>query len=139
MEPRKLSDLPAARSIFDEIKDLIPETRDKGLSRTSDKTVRQAEVIQEDIYGNRTYGGKLLEDKISSLIREMNVGEDWKGRLVYWPKNTKLLNDRKQGYLIPLYDIFLNPGGALREGDYIYITNEPVLSAGAAAISLYLV
>lgn len=78
METRKLCDLPAAEraeSIFNEIKDMIPEARDKRISRTSEDSVRQAEIIREDKHGNRTYGGDLLEVKISSLIQEMNVGE----------------------------------------------------------------
>ena len=66
---------------------------------------------------------------------ELTSYQGWGYRLVYFWKPTKLINDRKQGYLIPLSkDITLTPGGLLHEGFYTYITNDPTLSSGATAI-----
>jgi hypothetical protein len=58
-----------------------------------------------------------------------------KFRLIYWSKrSTRLRNEHRTGYLIPLsQDITLNPGGVVLEvGSYAYIENEPILSQGAA-------
>ena len=142
MEPKPLPD--EAEQIRKEIKEMVPETASK-------PPEVQAELIHKDNNGNKRYGGGLLEGKISRLkeilkIEEVSVSVDfsehlidctqhWDGRLRYWSKPTKLVNDRKEGYLIPLSDdINVNPGGKLQGGWYIQVTNEPILSSGAAAI-----
>lgn len=54
---------------------------------------------------------------------------------MHFSKDTKLENAQKEGYLIILSNnITITPGGVLEEGSYIYIVNEPVLSAGATVI-----
>ncbi|CAG8037317.1 unnamed protein product [Penicillium nalgiovense] len=119
-----------AEEIRKEIKQMIPETAlpPKQFNPT------QAELLNEDENGNRRYGGDLLALKIAVLTGGMKIGTGWKWRVLYWSKAAKLINERKQGYLIPLKDIDLNPGGKLHEGDYIDVTNEPELSSEAAAV-----
>ncbi|KAI2726502.1 hypothetical protein CBS147333_6056 [Penicillium roqueforti] len=66
---------------------------------------------------------------------KLQIGTDWRWHLVHFSKDTKLENVRKEGYLIVLSNtITITPGGVLKEGSYIYIINEPVISAGATAI-----
>jgi hypothetical protein len=134
-----------AEQIRSEIKQMIPET---ALS-SKISVATQAELLDEDEHGNRRYGGDLLAVKIAALTGKMEIGtvsisfglrgfrltvKGWKWRVLYWSKTAKLINERKQGYLIPLKDIDLNPGGTLYEGRYIDVTNEPELSSEAAAV-----
>ncbi|PYH98828.1 hypothetical protein BO71DRAFT_370605 [Aspergillus ellipticus CBS 707.79] len=129
MEFQKLSQ--AAEDVRQEIVDMIPETT----TLTDQPTNISATLLEEDENGTKTYGGDLLARKIYELISNMDIGTGWKWRLLYWSKRLELLNDRKQGYLLPLSEkIIMSPGGALLAGFYAHITNEPILSSGAAAI-----
>ncbi|CAG7937460.1 unnamed protein product [Penicillium nalgiovense] len=119
-----------AEDIRQEIKGMIPETA----ILADQPSKNQATILKEDKNGTKAYGGDLLAGKISRLTGKMGIGIGWRFRLVYWSEPTKLLNDRKQGYLIPLKDITLTPGGILEERFYVEVTNEPLLSSGAAAI-----
>lgn len=94
-------------------------------------------IIEEDkTNGYKAYGGEPLARKIAQLADKMNIGVGMgrKWRLIYWSKqSTRLRNEHKSGYLIPLsQDITLNPGGVLEIGSYAFIENEPILSQGAA-------
>jgi hypothetical protein len=65
----------------------------------------------------------------------IKIDQRWGYRLVHFPKSTKLINDeQKQGYVIPLNDLTLTPGGVLEEGFYTYITDDPTVSQGATAV-----
>ncbi|CAI7657637.1 unnamed protein product [Penicillium palitans] len=127
MFPQELPE--AAERIRKEIKGMIPET-----AILADQPSENQAKILNDENGTKAYGGDSLAGKISRLTGKMGIGIGWRFRLVYWSEPTKLLNDRQQGYLIPLKDITLTPGGTLRERYYAEVTNEPLLSSGAAAI-----
>ncbi|KAJ5288051.1 hypothetical protein N7478_003737 [Penicillium angulare] len=113
------------------IVDMIPETT----TLSDQPTDTLATLLEEDDNGTKTYGGDRLAGQIHQLISKMEIGTGWKWRLIYWSKRLELLNDRKQGYLLPLSEkILISPGGTLYAGFYVYLTNEPILSSGAAAI-----
>ncbi|KAJ5244517.1 hypothetical protein N7489_004613 [Penicillium chrysogenum] len=128
-----------AEDIRNEIKRMIPETAS---SRQSPES--QARVLEVDEHGTKTYGGELLMDKISLMKDEMKISgviglikidQRWGYRLVHFPKPTKLNNEeQKQGYVIPLNNLTLTPGGVLEEGCYTYITDDPMVSPGATAV-----
>ncbi|KAJ6047296.1 uncharacterized protein N7446_007575 [Penicillium canescens] len=120
---------PAAEKIRNEIREMIPET-----ATLTDQPVKaQAELLHKDENGNKIYGGNLFTEKAARLKQHMEIDQNWTERLVYWSKPTKLVNQRKQGYLIPLSeDIILQPGGPLQGGFGFRVTNEPILSSGAA-------
>ncbi|EKV04412.1 hypothetical protein Pdw03_1644 [Penicillium digitatum] len=117
MEPSKLP--LAAKKVQEEIEALIP----------------QITTVIEDENGNKEYGGDALPALITSLKIALGIDETWEGRLRYWSKTTKIINPRKQGYLIPLMGgIQLNPGGLLKSGSFIQVNNEPILGAGATSL-----
>ncbi|CAG8132071.1 unnamed protein product [Penicillium nalgiovense] len=96
MEPPKLP--LAAKKIQEEIEALIP----------------QITAVDEDENGNKEYGGDALPALVTSMKVALGIDETWEGRLRYWSKTTKIINPRKQGYLIPLMGgIQLNPGSLL--------------------------
>ncbi|KAF3394369.1 hypothetical protein F1880_005494 [Penicillium rolfsii] len=122
MEPRRLP--RAAEDILDEIKKMISPS----------KLLEEV----EDENGNKRYKGQLLDEKISQLkveMQETEIDQSWTGRLIYFSKQTTLVNDEKPAYFIPLSDsVNLTPGGRLSGGSYIRIANQPSLSSGAFAI-----
>ncbi|CRL19497.1 unnamed protein product [Penicillium camemberti] len=108
-----------AKKIHEEIEALIP----------------QITTIDEDENGNKEYGGDALLALITSMRVALGIDETWEGHLRYWSKTTKIINPRKQGYLIPLMGgIQLNPGGLLERGSFIQVNNEPILGAGATSL-----
>lgn len=141
MERKPLPD--KAETIRKEIREMIPET-----ATLPDQPVEaQAELLHKDKNGNKMYGGALFTtraallkehmaiDKVSALailLYLTNHIQDWTERLVYWSKPTKLVNQRKQGYLIPLSeDIHVQTGEPLQGGFSFRVTNEPILTSGA--------
>ena len=55
--------------------------------------------------------------------------------MAHFPKNTKVSNDRKEAYLVPLSKYFiLIPGGLLSEGAYTYITHDMIISKGGTFV-----
>ncbi|KAJ5664275.1 hypothetical protein N7507_005006 [Penicillium longicatenatum] len=77
-------------------------------------------TVEEDENGNKEYGGEALSALIASMKVALKIDETWEGRLRYWSKNTKIINPRKQGYLIPFFGgIQLNPRGLLRSEKFI--------------------
>jgi hypothetical protein len=67
--------------------------------------------------------------------RLIKIDQRWGYRLVHFPKPTKLINaEQKQGYVIPLKDLTLTPGGVLEEGFYTYIMDDPTVGPGATAV-----
>lgn len=142
MERIRLSE--QAATICNQIREMIPETATLPNQPGKD----QAELMHEDENGNKIYGGKLLTERAARLKEHMKIDQvsarfisqyftngiqDWTERLVYWTKPTKLLNQRKQGYIIPLSkDIVLQPGGPLEANNGFRVTNERILSSGAA-------
>ncbi|KAJ5302293.1 hypothetical protein N7508_007156 [Penicillium antarcticum] len=127
----------AAESIRKSIKELIPETATSPSHLVED----QGSISHETKNGNKTYRGELLAEKVSLLTEQLRIagnlqiGRDWRWHLVHFSEDTKLENARKSGYLVILSNnITLTPGGILEERFYTYITNEPVLSAGATVI-----
>ena len=66
----ELQQLPlAAEGIRNEIKEMIPETA----SLSNQPIQSQAVLLQEDNNGNKTYGGELLEERISRLKEKMGL------------------------------------------------------------------
>ncbi|KAI3202450.1 hypothetical protein CBS147311_4630 [Penicillium roqueforti] len=128
---------PSFESIRRIMKELMPETA----TSPNKLAENQAAIFHENKNGNKAYRGDLLAKQISLLTiqlrvtEKLQIGTDWRWHLVHFSKDTKLENVRKEGYLIVLSNtITITPGGVLKEGSYIYIINEPVISAGATAI-----
>lgn len=123
---------------------MIPETA----TLPNQPRETQAELLHQDEIGNKMYGGELFTARAAQLKEHMEIDtvsatflshdsanciQNWTERLVYWSKPTKLVSQRKQGYLIPLSeDIHLQPGGPLQGGFSFPVINEPMLTSGAA-------
>jgi len=132
MNPLQLP--PGLETLRKEIRNMIPETsaRQDGLPDI------KSEILDD---GTKTYlgalsGGEVLAKHIFYLTKALGL-HGWHWHLVHFPKPTKLRNDRKEGYLIPLSKhITLEPGGQLDEGSYIIIESEPLVHAGATILIL---
>jgi hypothetical protein len=71
---------PAAEDLRKQIKELIPKTAKEDEIPTKDqglipKTAKEGQVTVLEDQGRKSYRGQLLEEKISRLIGEMNIGE----------------------------------------------------------------
>jgi Lon protease-like protein len=69
MEPHPLT--RDAENIRKQIKEIIPET----VAEQNKDARPLAELLEVDVDGNRSYGGKLLNQLIFNLTQKMKIGE----------------------------------------------------------------
>ncbi|KAJ5925525.1 hypothetical protein N7454_008164 [Penicillium verhagenii] len=120
MEPQKLPQ--AAEEIRQEMKALIPHVW----------------LVNEDIHGNKNYGGDAIWDLMCRMKVALKLDEGWQGRLIYRSKPTTLINSGRKGYIIPISDNIqmYYPEGSLKGGSFIQMKNEQFLAAGVTALIL---